>query len=366
MKIRKVEAIPVRVPLKKPAESAHGLIKHQESLLVKILTQDGGYGVGSVELLEGYDKESTEEAVATIKTRLEPLVIDENYSHVKKIAEKMDSEVEGHHGSKAAIEMALFDLLGKSLGVPVHVLFGGPVRDVIHLNGWIGILDPDRARKEARDWLEKGFRSVKVKMNADVEGARERVEAVRAEGKDALQIRVDANEALDIKGAMETVKALAHLDVFYLEQPFPRHAIQDLITLSKSSTMKIMADESVQDMETLMTLLKQQAVEFVKLKVQKQGGSMKVNQMAEVAKAFGVPVILGHGFGLTISTLAELHIAASSRTIIDGCESVGPFKMADDIVKEPISIAGGTIPVPVKPGLGVELDDEKVRKYRID
>jgi muconate cycloisomerase len=202
MRIKKIEPIPVRVPLKKPVESAHGPISQQESLLVRVTVEDGAYGLGAVELVKGYDSESTEEAVEVIKSTLGPLLIGENHSHVKKIVENMDGEVKGHLGSKAAVEMALFDLLGKSLGAPVHAFFGGPVHEVIQLNGWIGVVEPHRAKDEARDWIEKGFRSVKVKMNSDVEKARSRVEAVRAEGKENLQIRVDANETPEI-GAYE-------------------------------------------------------------------------------------------------------------------------------------------------------------------
>ena len=200
-----------------------------------------------------------------------------NPFQIKMILEMMDLEISGHLGSKALVEMALFDLLGRALGVPVHVFFGGRVRDTVSLNGWIGIVDPEQARREAKEWLDKGFRSLKVKMNSEITAAKERVEAVRSEVKDKIQIRVDANESLDMEGALETVRALQHLNIFYLEQPFPRESIQDFVTLSQSSSMRLMADESVQDLETLVNILKLQAAQFVKVKVQKMGGLLKTN-----------------------------------------------------------------------------------------
>lgn len=366
MKIARTEVIPVRIPLKKPAKSAHGLISTQESVVVKILTDRGEHGLGGIDPIPGYDPESQDEVVTTIESSLAPLIKGKDPFQIKKILEIMDLEIAGHLGSKAAVEMALFDLMGKCLGVPVHVFFGGRVKDYIHLNGWIGIVDPEQASQEARGWLDKGFLSVKVKIDTDLTAAKKRVEAVRAEGKDKLQIRVDANESLDMERALDTVKALAPLNIFYLEQPFPRKLIKDFVTLSRSSPIKLMADESVQDMETLTSILKLEAAHFVKVKVQKQGGFLKINQMIQVAEGFGIPVILGHGFGLTISTLAELHIAASTKAVLDGCESVGPIKMADDIVKEPIIMDRGSIRVPTKPGLGVELDEKKVKKYRVN
>jgi L-alanine-DL-glutamate epimerase-like enolase superfamily enzyme len=144
-----------------------------------------------------------------------------------------------------------------------------------------------------------------------------------------------------------------------------RDNLDDFITLSQSSPVKLMADESIHDMETLLQVLQSGAAQFVKVKIQKMGGFLKTYQAVQVADAFGIPVILGHGFGLTINTLAELHLAACTRAIVDGCESVGPIKMADDVVQEPLVMNRGTVPVPVRPGLGVDLDEKKIKKYMV-
>ena len=112
--------------------------------------------------------------------------------------------------------MALFDLLGKALRVPVHVFFGGRVKDSIFLNGWVGLVSPEQAKREAQELLDKGFRSLKVKINAEVAATKKRVEAVQSVVRDKVQIRVDANESLNLEQAMETVRTLEPLDVFYL------------------------------------------------------------------------------------------------------------------------------------------------------
>ena len=365
MRIEKVETMHVRIPLKKPTRSAHGTTTLHDSVVVRIYAEGKQYGLGGIDPMPHYDPEPAHAVVKVIESQLAPLVMRQDPFQIRKIIQIMDAEVPHHWGAKAAIEIALFDLLGKQLGVPIHVLLGGRIKDEIHLNGWIGAVEPEQAKKEARGWLEGGFRSVKVKIDPDVATGIRRVAAVRAEGKEKLQVRVDANESLNMTQALETLKGMSNLDILYLEQPFPREGIQDLASLAKSSHLKLMADESVQDLGTLMQVLKTQAAQYVKLKIQKQGGFLKVQQMAEIAEAFGVPVILGHGFGLTISTLAELHLAASCQNIIDGCESVGPIKMSDDVVKDPIRMEKGTVPVPMKPGLGTDLDEEKIKKYRV-
>jgi L-alanine-DL-glutamate epimerase-like enolase superfamily enzyme len=213
--------------------------------------------------------------------------------------------------------------------------------------------------------LDMGFRSLKIKINTDQAATQKRVEAVRSVVKDRIQIRVDANESLNLQQARETVKILKPLNIFYLEQPVPRESLEDFVALARTSTVKLMADESIHDLDTLLRILKSQAAQFVKVKIQKMGGFLKTYQAVQVAEAFGIPVILGHGFGLTINTSAELHLAACTKAILDGCEAVGPFKMADDIVKEPLGMDKGFIPVPRKPGLGVELDEDKLRKYLV-
>lgn len=363
MKIKKVEVFSVRVPLKRAVESAHGLAAEQNSVIAKISTGSGEYGIGAVDPLSGYDEESRVAILTTLQNHLIPKIIGENPFQIRKIIEIMDTEIPGHLGSKAIIEMALFDLLGKTLGVPVHTFFGGKVKDLIQLNGWIGLVAPEEAKRQAQDLLEKGFRSLKVKINPDVATGKRRVEAVRSVVKNKIQIRVDANESLNLEQAQEAAKVLEPFDILYLEQPFPRNSFEDFVTFSRMSPVKLMADESIHDMESLLHILKSGSAHFVKVKVQKMGGLLKTYQAVQVAEAFGIPVILGHGFGLTVNTLAELHLAGSTNAILDGCEAVGPFKMADDVVKKPLFMDKGCIPLPNKPGLGADLDEKKLKKY---
>ncbi len=365
MKIVNIELFPVNVPLKTVVECGHGATTMQQSVVIRITTEKGEYGIGAVDPRPGYDEESMDEIVAIVHHQLIPLISGEDPRQIRRIVDIMDAAVPRHLGSKAVVEMALFDLLGRTLGVPVHALFGGRVKDEIILNGWLGIVDPDQAKRETQEMLVRGFRSLKVKINADIAGGRKRVEAVKSVVGNRMQIRVDANETLSLAQAKEAVTSLEPFGIEYLEQPMPRENLEDFTALAKFSTIKLMADESIHDMETLLQILKSGAAQFVKVKVQKMGGFLKTYQAVQVAEAFGVPVILGHGFGLTLNTLAELHLAACTRAIADGCESVGPIKMVDDVVKEPMVMNRGVVPVPTKPGLGADLDEEKIKKYII-
>ncbi len=366
LKINNVEVVPVRIPLKRPAQSAHGLTTDQESIIVRISTSHGQEGIGSVEPCEGYDEETPEEIAETVQNILSPVIIDRDPFHVKQILGLMDNAIGKHYGSKGLVEMALFDLMGKTLNVPVHVFFGGQVKDSVYLNAWIGLISPDRARAEAREWLSKGFRSVKVKINNDINASLARVKAVCQEAGDRMEIRVDANESLSVDTALAFASGLDTCNVFYLEQPTPRTELDSFKAISQSSTMKLMADESIWDFKTLIDIIQSKAADFVKVKVQKLGGLWKTHQAVQIAESFGIPVILGHGFGLSISTMAEIHLAACSHAIYDGCESVGPLKMADDVVTHAAMMDNGVIGVPTAPGLGLEIDEKKRKHYRYD
>jgi L-Ala-D/L-Glu epimerase / N-acetyl-D-glutamate racemase len=113
-------------------------------------------------------------------------------------------------------------------------------------------------------------------------------------------------------------------------------------------------------------IIRREAADLVKLKVMKQGGLMRTLAMVQCAEAAGLGVVVGHGFGLTLSTYAEAAVAAVSAAVIDGCEAVGPLKMAGDVVLDPVRLDGGVIHLPDAPGLGTTIDPAALERYRID
>jgi muconate cycloisomerase len=126
-----------------------------------------------------------------------------------------------------------------------------------------------------------------------------------------------------------------------------------------------MADESVTDPASLIDIIRRDAADLVKVKVMKQGGILRTRAMIECAAAAGLRVVVGHGFGLTPSTLAEAALAAVSEAVIDGCEAVGPLKMAGDVVAEPVSLDTGTLRLSQVPGLGAAIDPDALKRYRV-
>ncbi len=363
MKIVAVEAGIVSVPLQGTFISAHGALQSQSGVLVRICDDEGGVGWGGVDPIPGYSAVSAAGVVQDVNAGLGPALIGSDPGNVLGALHHMDRCLEDGFEAKAAVETALIDLKGKRLGVTAASLLGGRVRDRVWLNAWIGLVSPERAAAEAVQWCEQGFRSAKVKVGTEFQTDVDRVAAVRTRVGAGMQLRVDANESLTVEQAIRLAKALEPYDISLLEQPVPRHDIAALAEVRRHSRLPIMADESVQSPASLVEIIKQEAADLVKLKVMKQGGMIRTLHMAAMAEAAGLKVVIGHGFGLWVSTLAEACVAAVSSAIIDGCESVGPLKMSGDVVKDPPRIEQGGFALPNTPGLGVELDEQLLKRY---
>jgi muconate cycloisomerase len=274
-------------------------------------------------------------------------------------------QLAGASEAKAAVEMALMDLKARVLGIPVHSLLGGRVKDAVTLNAWIGTVPPAQAAREALAWLAQGFRTAKIKVSGAGDEGVERVAAVRAAVGDRMALRVDFNESLAAPDAAAFIRRLEPYALTLVEQPVPRDDIAGLARIRREIAIPLMADESVASPAALVEIIRREAVDLVKLKVMKQGGLLRTLAMVECAAAAGLRVVLGHGFGLMLSTLAEAAVAAASDAVIDGCEAVGPLKMAGDVVVDPVRLDGGVIPLSDAPGLGATIDPDALTRYRV-
>ncbi len=364
MRIIRVEPILVEVPLRLPVRGVHGLTTAQRSVLVRVLAGTGLEGWGNVDPSPGYSKVSADEIHATVD-RLAPALIGMDAFNLQRVLARMDHEVAEQHEAKAAVEMAVLDLQGRALGVPVAALLGGTVRDEVRFNAWIGAVAPAQAAREAAAWAARGFRTAKIKVAGATDEGLERVAAVRAAVGAGLALRVDFNESLTLAEAVPFIRRLEPHALTLVEQPIPRDDIAGLATIRRHIAIPLMADESVTGPASLIEIIRSEAADIVKLKVMKQGGLLRTRAMLECAAAAGLGVVIGHGFGLTLSTLAEAALAATSDAVLEGCEAVGPLKMAGDVVREPVRLDAGVLRLPTGPGLGATVDPDLLKRYRV-
>ncbi len=362
MKIAGIDIHPLQIPLKGVFRNAHDTKTRQDSIVVRVRTDDGVTGVGNVDPDPGHSEESFGETLKAVRI-LAPQLTGCDPLNLSAAMAIMDRCIPRHLDAKAVLEMALFDLKGRVLGQPVHSLLGGQVRNEVRLNGWIGMLEPDAAAREALAWRDAGFASVKIKLGSGVEPDRDRVAAARGAAGNGLELRADANEAYGVDDAIRLGRALAPLDVALFEQPVPRADYDGLARVRRAIDVPVMADEAIVGPETLVEVIRKEAADIVKVKVMKQGGITRTVRMVHMAEAAGIRCVIGHGFGLTINTLAEVHVAASCANIMNGCESVGPLKMGGDVVEQPLDLRRGRVPVPAAPGVGAELVESELARW---
>ncbi|MGH7403481.1 MAG: mandelate racemase/muconate lactonizing enzyme family protein [Candidatus Rokuibacteriota bacterium] len=364
LRIAGIEPILVDVPLREPVHGVHGVTTMQHSVLVRVTSDDGVEGWGNVDPTPGYSAMSAAEIHDTVR-RIGPTLTGTDPFNVRRALAAMDRAAPGRYEAIAAVEMALIDLKARALGVPVHSLLGGRVKDEVAFNAWIGTVPPEQAAREATDWLGRGFRSAKIKVSGAGPEGIARVAAVRSAVGDGMALRVDFNESLRPAEAAPFIRRLEPYDLTLVEQPIPRGEIGGLAEIRRRIGIPLMADESVTGPASLVEIIRREAADLVKVKVMKQGGLLRTLAMVEYAAAAGLRVVIGHGFGLTLSTLAEASVAAVSEAIIDGCEAVGPLKMAGDVVVEPVRLDGGAIRLGDRPGFGATVDPDALKRYRV-
>lgn len=206
---------------------------------------------------------------------------------------------------------------------------------------------------------------MKVKIGKGIKEDLDRVAAIRAAVGDTIDIRIDANEAYSPDEAISLLKELGNYRIEYCEQPIVRSDLDGYSKIREVVDIPITSDEGILSPQDIINVVNKRATDFIRVKVMKNGGIYKTMSMINLAEAFGIRCIIGHGFSLTINALSEIHVAAASKNIFYPCDMVGPLKIKDDVVTDRLQIKDGYIRIHQKAGLGTSIDDKKLDKYKI-
>ncbi len=365
IRIVKVEVFGVEVPLVGAGfKNAYITKTKQRSAVVRVTDENGLVGLGNIDPSPGYSAETIEASLQMLAQTLAPAAIGQDATNIHTLSAHLDQQTRGFLDAKAAIEMAVTDMMGRRHQVCVSNLLGGSVVDKVYFNAWIGIVSPDEAAAEAKRWHEAGWRSAKIKVGGDIHADRDRVAAVRQATDAQFKIRVDANAGYSVEQAIALGRLLEPYQLELMEQPVAADDLEGLKAVKDAINIPLMADESVTDFDSLIQIIRRQAADIVKLKVMKQGGFLRTSRMMATAEAAGLGVVIGHGFGLGINTMAEILLASTSRAVLSGLECVGPIKTVDDIVTHKLDLHAGELAVPHGLGLGVTLDEDRLSRYR--
>ena len=289
---------------------------------------------------------------------------------------RMDRVVKGNPYAKAAVDIACHDLAGKALGVPVSTLLGGRLRDGIEVTHSLGIMEVDRCVAEAEQAVAEGARTIKCKTGLDPERDVELVRRLRETLGDGVRIRVDGNEGYrTVAEAIDVTRRQEEFGILLCEQPVA--GAEGLARVAERIEVPVMADESAWTVHDILELHELRAAECFSCYVTKPGGLHRARQQAELAAALGLYCDIGGSIELGIGNAANLHLGAALPNAIlpsvcpvtKPADAAGPeiagIYYTDDVVAEPFRFEDGRVVTPDGPGLGIEVDVEKLRRYAV-
>lgn len=364
MKVTAVDVWPVTIPFTEPFEVWRGVAPAKHHVIVEVHTDEGITGVGEAAPFLYYGAETQQDVVSMVQRHLLPILLGTDPFAIEALAQTFDTVIDGHRFSKAAIEMALWDIQGRALGVPVHRLLGGRVRQSIPVVGLLLRHEPSGVATEARDLVERGFRHLKVKVGFGLERDIAVVQAVRAAVGADVTIRVDAEESYDLKTALRVARALEELDVELFSQPVSRHQHDQMRQLRARTMHPILLDECIDVPEDVLAATRQGTGDAVNVKLMKSGGVHAARQMFAIARAAGLGALVGSMIEAGPGTACGAHLAVSSTAVTHPCELVGPTLLADDVLVRSLALRDGALDPGDAPGLGIELDRDQLQRLR--
>jgi muconate cycloisomerase len=311
-----------------------------------------------------------------IEEHLAPAVIGAEAGNPAKLHMLMDGAIKGYPYAKASIEMAVYDLLGRTLGVPVYTLLGGRVRDAVPVAHSIGLLPLDEALAECVQVVKEGVRTIKIKVGVDPERDVDVVRRIREAVGPAVDLCVDANQGYAGPAeAIRVIRAMEAVRLKYVEQPV--EGLAAMAEVARVIETPVMADESAWTPQDVLEIIERRAADIISIYTTKPGGLYKAMQVAAVAHAAGLPCNVNGSVETGVGNLANLHLAAAAPSVTLACVvpvstpaearhgQLAGIYYKDDLIKTPFRFVDGAVQVPDGPGMGIEVDEEKVQRYKV-
>jgi muconate cycloisomerase len=364
--IRRVDTIPVALPLTKPVKMAAETVTHGRNVLVRIEAQDGTVGWGEAASAPTMTGDTIAGLVAAVREHLAPLLIGEDAWLRPALMKRLNVALYGNTGAHSAVEMALLDLAGRSAGVPVIDLIGGAVRREVAPMWLVGNATPDQDVAEVEAHRRAGIRFFKLKvavkpLATEIATAL----AVRKVLGPELPICADANCGFSHDAARRYLAATEEAGLLFLEQPFEPADLNGLVGLARTAPIAIGADEGIHSLRDIEAHAAAGAG-GVSLKLIKLGGFGAALAAGALCQRLGLAVNVAAKMSeSSLASAAAVHLACAVENI-DWGVSLTHFYLAEDIVRQPLAMANGLVALPLGAGLGVDIDEAAVARLRAD
>ena len=360
MKITAVETTPVFVSRRRAygavTRTTLGPADMSEHGIVQVHTGSGPSGLGEIASVFARRPPLL---CRDVDEMLGPILIGRDPLAITGALRAMESRLPDGQLAIAGVEMALWDIAGKALGVPVYKLLGGRMRDRVPLSYSVPHGEPEQMAHFALARAGEGFRTVKVKVGQGMERDVEAVRQVRAAVGSAHRVRVDANMAMrSAKEAVRFVERIMPFDPELLEQPVPARDLHAMAEIRRAVSLPIMADESVGPPRDAMEVIRREAADVINVYVSEAGGIQNAARIFTLAGEAGLGCMIGAMPELGIGTAAQIHLGIAMPNLDLDSDTCGSLYQEEDLLATALRLEGGFACVPEGPGLGVELDPD--------
>lgn len=355
--VRDIDVRVVELPLRKQWKIALYAAKTRAHAVVRVRTEDGVVGYGEVSPSPAFMGETGYTAELAIKKYLAPAIVGQDIFAIDAVHDAMDAAIYGNFAAKSAIDIALYDCMGKTLGVPVYQLLGGKVREQAALSWVIGMQDLAGSIEEARQHVDLGYKVIKIKVGNSPEQDYAAVKGIREALGDKAILRLDANQGYDCRTAAAVFSRLEEFSLESIEQPVRRWDIEGMKYVRNCLRTPVMADESVSSLHDVMTVIRARAAEIVNLKVGKVGGLSVAKKIAAALEIAGLTATAGSNLEVGIGSAASVHFVLSTANLTLPHDMMIGGPLHDrDLITSGLTVRDGCVSCSEAPGLGVEVD----------
>lgn len=366
--IERVETLLLDLPTIRPHHLSVTTMDGQTVMLVRIHCSDGVVGIGEGTTIGGlaYGGESPEGMKLAVDTYFAPRLLGADATRVPALMAQLDSMIKENRFARSAVETALLDAQGKRTGLPVSELLGGRLRDRLPVAWTLASGDTAKDIDEAEQMLDlRRHRIFKLKIGArPLSEDIAHVAAIKRALGDRGAVRVDVNMAWSELEAARGMAALADAGCELIEQPVASAAA--LARLVRRFPVALMADESLHGPKSAFELARVAGADVFAVKLEQSGGPYAALQVAAIAGAAGIELYGGTMLEAAVGTIASAHAFATFPRLQWGTELFGPLLLTEEILTEPLDYSDFHLTVPDRPGLGIDLDEDRVQFFRRD
>jgi muconate cycloisomerase len=366
-RIVRAEAFLVQAPFVTPYKLSYGARATSSAVMLKLTDADGNEGWGEANPYQPFTEESPEDALRVLESVLLPLTMAFGTPEPGVVDAKLDAAVPQHLCAKGAVSMALLDILGKRLRVSLSTLLGGALRSSLPVLWPLSNGTPDDDIPVIEERISQGFATFMLKMgSAPVADEVRRVHFLEERYGVGIKFIADANQGWSRSDSQQFLDGVQDARLAFLEQPLPKDDLEGMAMLAKSSALPLSADEPVTGLDDAAKIARLGAASIFSIKSSKNGGPLRAQRIAAVAKAFGIRCYMNSMLEFGITQAASLQHAVTIENLVDaGHAYMSTLRLAEDPTNFSGLVRNGVVHLPTGYGLGVEVDEARVRRMSV-